>query len=874
MRTIRFNSIYRLLQASGICLVGIVTACSDDEFDSYSNSHKRISFDVVTNDTWSRAGNEGETYRQSSLSTLLLQSEDRQLYLIPDVTRTADRSASETASRGVTQTKSTISSFGVYAFNNDAADNAYYMYNVEVTKDNSWTPVKEYLWPGNGSLHINAFSPYCSEAATESDGGITALPSADPSDAPVLSYSVPSDVTAQTDIMWATPKDASTSPCQMTFNHALSAIRFITGPEMSPCTVSSITISRVAGKGVFDIETGEWSEISDTQSYTADVEMVLAAADGDSYVPENMAISDDEHTFMLIPQTLGDDATIILSIDYNGSPIEFTASLKGQIWTAGNTYTYRLSANPDIDRFVISVESPLSFNYTGGTSSYTVTSRHEKMSDGVLTTEEVPWIAEFVDADGNVTDRPSWIMSLPQSGDKSEECEATTQMVDPDFVQMSEPTRKLRQASPVGSETAPYNLSNSTGASGVENTANCYIINAPGTYSLPLVYGNAIKNGAANTAAYMPDRTNTPFVNHLGNHITNPYIYDNTGCEPYDAVLVWEGRLNMIQHVRLSADKKNIEFDITPGGIRQGNAVVGVRDKSGTIMWSWQLWITDYVLGEGLSTLTYNNKDYHIMPYNLGYVTGGDETDFASNSALVRFTQKPVDGSAGQSVTIKVEQTGKHIITPDCHSFYQWGRKDPMISGIKEWYYSDHTEIMEIETRIIDAPASGSIGNELEVEQIKAPQKFWILPMSGNPKFTYSNQWNAGTTSRKVKTIYDPSPVGFIVPGSEIMALEYLPDAAFSFRASQSNGIPAGFTVTGSSDGTTMFFPALGYRSGKSGNETTSLDGSKMTVLWTDHASADKQEANALIIENASPIKHSLLSEARLEAFGIRPVAE
>ncbi|MDE6395107.1 MAG: hypothetical protein K2K77_07180, partial [Duncaniella sp.] len=94
-----------------------------------------------------------------------------------------------------------------------------------------------------------------------------------------------------------------------------------------------------------------------------------------------------------------------MSIEQGGTPYEFTASLGGQTWAAGNTYTYHLSANPSVDRFILTVESPLKFNYTGGTKTYTVTSRHEKTDNGALVSEEIPWTAEFVDADGNVIER-------------------------------------------------------------------------------------------------------------------------------------------------------------------------------------------------------------------------------------------------------------------------------------------------------------------------------------------------------------------------------------------------------------------------------------------------------------------------------------
>ena len=60
---------------------------------------------------------------------------------------------------------------------------------------------------------------------------------------------------------------------------------------------------------------------------------------------------------------------------------------------------------------------------------------------------------------------------------------------------LAERNNSLKEAKAV----SDYNLSNSTGAATIENTANCYVISAPGTYRIPLVYGNAIKNQAANT---------------------------------------------------------------------------------------------------------------------------------------------------------------------------------------------------------------------------------------------------------------------------------------------------------------------------------------------------------------------------------------
>jgi len=59
------------------------------------------------------------------------------------------------------------------------------------------------------------------------------------------------------------------------------------------------------------------------------------------------------------------------------------------------------------------------------------------------------------------------------------------------------------------------------------STANCYMVHMAGDYKLPLVYGNAIKDGTANSAAWTGtenEKTTLDFPNHEGNAINAPWI--------------------------------------------------------------------------------------------------------------------------------------------------------------------------------------------------------------------------------------------------------------------------------------------------------------------------------------------------------------
>lgn len=90
---------------------------------------------------------------------------------------------------------------------------------------------------------------------------------------------------------------------------------------------------------------------------------------------------------------------------------------------------------------------------------------------------------------------------------------------------------------PRGTADRPWNLSNRTGADAVENTASCYVINGPGHYCFPLVYGNAIRNGADNPAAYSSTSTNPYVLKQFVNYINYPHhqaLHRRGLCLPVD----------------------------------------------------------------------------------------------------------------------------------------------------------------------------------------------------------------------------------------------------------------------------------------------------------------------------------------------------
>ncbi|MDE5596113.1 MAG: fimbrillin family protein, partial [Muribaculaceae bacterium] len=203
--------------------VTTLTSCSDDTFDAVGDGGDAISFAVAQSDG---EISELPSRSESSSDAFVLTCGEDSLYM----TVQACENSAGIESRGAAVTTENICDFGVYAaFTSGNSD--LYMTNVEITEDNGWAPVREYLWPGDGPLHFNAYSPYQAEASASE--GITTLPTAG---AMSLDFVTPAEVADQFDLMYAMPRDASASPCKLTFNHALTAVRFVTGAEMTPCT--------------------------------------------------------------------------------------------------------------------------------------------------------------------------------------------------------------------------------------------------------------------------------------------------------------------------------------------------------------------------------------------------------------------------------------------------------------------------------------------------------------------------------------------------------------------------------------------------------------------------------------------------------------
>lgn len=789
------NNIY-IIAALAIPFLPALSSCSDDNI-SYTQSSNRINFEVSAKPLDTRSGD-----IVSVSEPIKLEGSEDNRWIIPIVTDGIDLKRYGNETRSTMSDSQTIQTFSAFARRTDSNSAARdYMYNVLVSRNNNWNPDKEYFWPSDGTLHINAFSPYTADPSSE---GITSLPTR--SSNPEIGFKVPESVDNQFDLLYSQPTDASSSPCPITFNHALTAIRFVSGAQLAPCTIKEIAISGVADTGTLNLESGEWSDISGNVNYSITPNLTLSTAESSEFVEPDTPLSDTDDIMLLLPQTPGESARIYLTIEYNGKTSTLSADISNHTWEQGKTVTYRLSGTPETEFLILDVTGDFTSDYTGKRIPFNVKSYLSSHGEQ----QPIKWKADLIDESGNTIPLPAWINSYTETGNGSSDCTLLTQVNDVEFKSKSIVTDNLQNTPDINisSGNSRYNLASTSGSSAVENTANSYIINASGKYSFPVVYGNAIKNGADNKSAYTSTSHSSQalktYINHLGNGITTPYIADNAGCEPYDAVVLWEEQLNTVRNIELSEDKRTISFDVPKNSIREGNTVIALRDKDGNTMWSWHIWVTDYKPEINQYTLPSTSGTTEVWNNYIGYISGGDDVLFPAGEAKIRFTQEDVpDGMVPLSKTVTVTQSNGETTTGKSAVYYQSGRKDPIIGDISYWFDAEHNKITEL-------PLQDNIANsDVIVKEIQNPEQ--MIVAQHTQRLPYENLWNP-TLSRSdnVKSIYDPCPVGYKVTiGNAFHALSLT-----NPEVKTDNDV---FQVISSSSGVNISLHAFGYRESTSG---------------------------------------------------------
>ncbi|WP_455091835.1 fimbrillin family protein [Prevotella jejuni] len=915
---------------SGLTVLGL-TACSDNELDSTNvgQNGTAVRFQVTTADkqaqqaakanpnfAMTRAGYAEQLQTQGltpeDLATRKIEIPGNSEYcLIESTVAGIDddfTNAGVPATRAKITTTETLGKFSAIAYRGSSAtgiSTTPWFHNAEVNPDGTLATTQLWSW---SEPYARFYAVY--PQVTTSYSKLTLSPASNTS-TPYVNIEVEPGVQDQKDLMtacsgttpihYATLGTAPAVPLQ--FQHAMTAIRFKIGDRLSGThKITKIEIVGAKSKGKFTLPSSvqatsgasfnsAWSDVSTPATFT----LSGISVNTSGHVNETIVGKDnDNFTFYMIPQSAA-GIKVKVYFDNQASPA-IVAPFAGT-WKAGTTKTYALSQSANNLKYTFTATpATVATSDDGASTTYQVTSYVNDDSQQ----RPVKWkvVGYDTDGDGNFSDaKPDWLRSLDgEGGTGTSNTETHTAIFNANERDLLKERNEAMQKKTVSPN---YNLSNSSGASAIQNTANCYVIDAPGTYRIPLVYGNAIKNGSDNTSAYKTtvtggfvpgyteELTLDNFVDHNDHKITSPYINVQNAARPAtQAEVIWSDVAGVVTNATVTGSGQSsfLEFTVNKNQLVNGNAVIAVKNASGTVMWSWHLWFTPKSSLDKIA-MTSDGQTYNFTSDNLGWKYTSWWGGTKDRTVVVKLEQQAEVGTKKEATVTLTQKKGKDERI-GYGNLYQWGRKDAIPGtntlfpagysfngsgyttvGPQESEYKKPANIALMEARTIGL-------------SIQKPGE--MLPKVGGGKLSwfykqYINLWSTdnnkfdGSVRDGKKTIYDPSPVGFKVP--DAYAFE-----GFSLTGAEWNN---GYTFIANNN-KDIYFQAGGARQGTNGsiaaNGTTGLYWQSVPTLkergkpgYGLRTSLTKGTINTFF-PPANDDANDYGSYAN--AYGVRPVAE
>ena len=263
--------------------------------------------------------------------------------------------------RGIMSTEiGDYDSFGVTAIYKEEDNNVLLLDNAEAEKtDGEFWGFKNNSnarWPIGSTVSFHAYAPHSSADKSMLTYGVdkdnvqtkityTASTKAD-------------DIINQPDLIVATNTGSrqltdADEAVQLDFYHALTAVSFAIDKDLADVVgkggkMTSVTLKGIPNKGNCNLSvsatanapTADWTMENGTGEYTFDL------SNANIVVGEkDQALTSDNRTLMMIPQTLPEGAELCFNLDMNGTTQEWKVPLKGQVWEAGKSIIYKLSSN-------------------------------------------------------------------------------------------------------------------------------------------------------------------------------------------------------------------------------------------------------------------------------------------------------------------------------------------------------------------------------------------------------------------------------------------------------------------------------------------------------------------------------------------------
>lgn len=367
---------------------------------------------------------------------------------------------------------------------------------------------------------------------------------------------------------------------KLKFFHTLTAIRFAQGKMPVGAVVKSIELQGVYKKGDYtpgSNAVGSWTNqatYNQKQNYTIAASTTVAA-----YNPGSNVYIDDGNVLFLMPQTVPTGAKLVVTVNVGGSDRTMSVGINGDTWNPGYTVTYKVTVGEVKDDYYLVIDSSANYETSGSVTtpvdgntstetkyshasdayehsisevrSITVHSfrnykNYSANASGVNTHHAVNWkIAGFATDEagpyGTTDDAFSTITGWNLSShEPSAVAGATTTLsynINSPIDHTANHATILQTNTPI-EDTMDLSVTQPDGTVGgtvvLKRTANSYIVNAQGSYKIPMVYGNGYEGGTKKTGAEL--NPGDIFKDHAGRTITAAHIFDQVNYQTVENV--------------------------------------------------------------------------------------------------------------------------------------------------------------------------------------------------------------------------------------------------------------------------------------------------------------------------------------------------
>lgn len=330
---------------------------------------------------------------------------------------------------------------------------------------------------------------------------------------------------------------------------------------------------------------------------------------------------------------------------------------------------------------------------------------------------------------------------------------------------------------------------------------------------------------------------------------------------------------------------QSLTFEVPQENIQQGNAIVAVRDASNTILWSWHIWVTDFVPGldptventynpnqtqRDKVVTNYQNVQHTFMGVNLGWCDASTKY-FEARKVKVVISQ----ATTNETAEFIVSQNDYTATTRGNNTYFQWGRKDPMLRG-----YSTNMEICYSNSGypFTTEPNTVTIGTAIQHPNIDYTDNTQSTLGTQWSNIIYLNMWNANNTQilhntdPVIKTVYDPSPAGYCLPPSGVWSgftnTGGNVTSTSDFNIDESFDVGWTFYCKPNKKGGVVYMPTIGCRPSQTGR----LSGVEVSAYYWH--SIPSTGVNTGCIYFSATFIQAVTHSPQGHAFAVRPIRE